>query len=48
MIINNIFYIFIGMNRKKETLKSENLKPAKDLIGLPGNVTEDDIGLGRS
>lgn len=33
---------------KKETLKSENLKPAKDLIGLPGNVTEDDIGLGAT
>jgi len=33
---------------KKEVLKSENLKPAKDLIGLPGNVTEDDIGLGAT
>jgi len=32
----------------KESLKSENQKSAKELIGLPGNVTEDDIGLGAT
>ncbi|ORX78251.1 hypothetical protein BCR32DRAFT_282459 [Anaeromyces robustus] len=31
--------------KKKENLNSESQKSAKELIGLPGNVTENDIGL---
>jgi len=33
---------------KNETLKSDSQKSAKELIGLPGNVTEEDIGLGAT
>jgi len=44
-ILNNSYFWF-HKKRKNELLKSDGQKSAKELIGLPGNVTEDDIGLG--